>query len=245
MGSSKHLRWCSNRHTPLSLVAASVLLAHGHAAAQGQAPTSTSPTGQALEEVIVTGIRAGLRTSMEVKRESVQVVDAISAEDIGDFPDKNLSEAMQRITGVQINRQDGEGRGVSIRGADPGLNRVEINGVTALSLTVGGGRDVDFRDLPVEFVKRLEVIKSATPDMTEGGIGGTVRVVTRRPLDSTEPYLAGSAQMVYSDLADEFDPKLAFIGSRTFLNDTLGVLLAATWEQRNLHSHNARTTGWL
>ncbi len=245
MGSSKHLRWCSNRHTPLSLVAASVLLAHGHAAAQGQAPTSTSPTGQALEEVIVTGIRAGLRTSMEVKRESLQVVDAISAEDIGDFPDKNLSEAMQRITGVQINRQDGEGRGVSIRGADPGLNRVEINGVTALSLTVGGGRDVDFRDLPVEFVKRLEVIKSATPDMTEGGIGGTVRVVTRRPLDSKEPYLAGSAQMVYSDLADEFDPKLAFIGSRTFLNDTLGVLLAATWEQRNLHSHNARTTGWL
>jgi TonB-dependent receptor len=182
---------------------------------------------------------------MEFNRYTIQVVDAISAEDIGDFPDKNLSEAMQRITGVQINRQDGEGRGVSIRGADPGLNRVEINGVTALSLTVGGGRDVDFRDLPVEFVKRLEVIKSATPDMTEGGIGGTVRVVTRRPLDSTEPYLAGSAQMVYSDLADEFDPKLAFIGSRTFLNDTLGVLLAATWEQRHLDSHNARTTGWL
>jgi TonB-dependent receptor len=203
-----------------------------------------TPSGN-LDEVVVTGIRAGLRTSMEVKREAIQVVDAISAEDIGDFPDKNLSESLQRITGVQINRQDGEGRGVSIRGAEPGLNRVEINGVTALSLTVGGGRDVDFRDLPVEFVSRLEVIKSATPDMTEGGIGGTVRVITRRPLDSTEPYLAGSAQMVYSDLADEFDPKLALIGSRTFLNDTLGVLLAATWEQRNLHSHNARTTGWL
>lgn len=182
---------------------------------------------------------------MEVKRDAIQVVDAISAEDIGDFPDKNLGEAMQRITGVQISRQDGEGRGVSIRGAEPGLNRVEINGVTALSLTVGGGRDVDFRDLPVEFVSRLEVIKSATPDMTEGGIGGTVRVLTRRPLDSTEPYIAGSAQMVYSDLADEFDPKLALIGSRTFLNDTLGVLLSATWEERHLDSHNARTTGWL
>jgi TonB-dependent receptor len=182
---------------------------------------------------------------MEVKREAIQVVDAISAEDIGDFPDKNLGEALQRITGVQISRQDGEGRGVSIRGAEPGLNRVEINGVTALSLTVGGGRDVDFRDLPVEFVSRLEVYKSSTPEMTEGGVGGTVRVVTRRPLDNPEPYLAGSTQMVYSNLADEYDPKFALIGSRTFLDNKLGVLVAGTYEERHLDSHNARTTGWI
>jgi iron complex outermembrane receptor protein len=212
---------------------------------QGWSTPAISAETSELEEVVVTGIRAGLRSSLEVKRESIQVVDAISAEDIGDFPDKNLGEALQRITGVQISRQDGEGRGVSIRGAEPGLNRVEINGVTALSLTVGGGRDVDFRDLPVEFVSRLEVFKSSTPEMTEGGIGGTVRVVTRRPLDSVEPYLAGSTQMVYSDLAKEYDPKLAIIGSRTFLNNTLGILGAATYEERHLDSHNARTTGWL
>ena len=238
MDRPKHLKWCSKHRAPLAIVGVSLLIPSAPVSAQN------TPSGN-LDEVVVTGIRAGLRTSMEVKREAIQVVDAISAEDIGDFPDKNLSESLQRITGVQISRQDGEGRGVSIRGADPGLNRVEINGVTALSLTVGGGRDVDFRDLPVEFVSRLEVFKSATPEMTEGGIGGTVRVITRRPLDSPEPYVAGSAQMVYSDLADEFDPKLAFIGSRTFLEDTLGVLFAATWEQRHLHSHNARTTGWL
>ncbi|MFC4307676.1 TonB-dependent receptor [Steroidobacter flavus] len=219
--------------------AASVLFLHGWST-----PAISAQSGE-LEEVVVTGIRAGLRSSLEVKRESITVVDAISAEDIGDFPDKNLGEALQRITGVQISRQDGEGRGVSIRGAEPGLNRVEINGVTALSLTVGGGRDVDFRDLPVEFVSRLEVFKSSTPEMTEGGIGGTVRVVTRRPLDSAEPYLAGSTQMVYSDLAREYDPKLAIIGSRTFLNNTLGLLGAATYEERHLDSHNARTTGWL
>ncbi|GFE83323.1 TonB-dependent receptor [Steroidobacter agaridevorans] len=212
---------------------------------QGWSTVALSAEPAELEEVVVTGIRAGLRSSLEVKRESIQVVDAISAEDIGDFPDKNLGEALQRITGVQINRQDGEGRGVSIRGAEPGLNRVEINGVTALSVTVAGGRDVDFRDLPVEFVSRLEVFKSSTPEMTEGGIGGTVRVITRRPLDSTEPYLAGSTQMVYSDLAKEYDPKFAIIGSRTFLNNTLGVLGAATYEERHLDSHNARTTGWL
>ncbi len=131
-------------------LATSVLFLHGWST------PAISAENIELEEVVVTGIRAGLRSSLEVGRESIQVVDAISAEDIGDFPDKNLGEALQRITGVQISRQDGEGRGVSIRGAEPGLNRVEINGVTALSLTVGGGRDVDFRDLPVEFVSRLE-----------------------------------------------------------------------------------------
>jgi TonB-dependent receptor len=224
------------------LLAASLLLAQ---AAFTQHVYAADAQATELEEVVVTGIRAGLRSSMEVKREAIQVVDAISAEDIGDFPDKNLSEALQRITGVQISRQDGEGRGVSIRGAEPGLNRVEINGVTALSLTVGGGRDVDFRDLPVEFVSRLEVFKSSTPEMTEGGVGGTVRVVTRRPLDNPEPYLSGSAQMIYSDLADEYDPKVALIGSRTFLDNTLGILVAGTWEERHLDSHNARTTGWL
>jgi iron complex outermembrane receptor protein len=179
-----------------------------------------------------------------VKRESMQVVDAISAEDVGDFPDKNIGEALQRVPGVQINRQDGEGRGVSIRGADPSLIRVELNGVSALSLTVGGGRDVDFRDLPVEFVSRVEVVKTPTPEMTEGGIG-TVRVVTRKPLDDTDGYLAGSVQGVYSDLAESTDPKVALIGSKIFLDGTLGVLLSAQYESRHIYSNNARTTGWL
>ena len=138
--------------------------------------------GEEMEEVIVSGIRASMRDSLEVKRESIQVVDAISAEDVGDFPDKNIGEAIQRVPGVQINRQDGEGRSVSIRGADQSLIRVELNGVSALSLTVGGGRDVDFRDLPVEFVSRVEVVKTPTAEMTEGGIG-TVRVITRKPFD--------------------------------------------------------------
>jgi TonB-dependent receptor len=205
-----------------------------------QATTS----GEEVETVTVTGIRASLRNSVEVKRESIQVVDAISAEDIGDFPDKNIGEALQRVPGVQITRQDGEGRAISIRGADQSLIRVELNGVSALSLTVGGGRDVDFRDLPVEFVSRVEVVKTPTPEMTEGGIG-TVRVITRRPFDKPEGYLAGSLQGVYSDLADATDPKLALIGSKNFFDNTLGVLLSAQYEERHIDSNNARTTGWL
>ncbi|WP_310081922.1 TonB-dependent receptor [Caulobacter sp. BE254] len=221
------------------------------AAALAQAtPTAQAPAAPAsadqVEEIVVTGIRASLRSAQDVKRTSLQVVDSISAQDIGTFPDKNLSESLQRVTGVQISRQDGEGRGVSIRGADPSLNRVEINGSSALSLTVGGtDRAVDFRDIPVEFVSRLEVVKSPTADMTEGGIGGTVRVITRRPFDSRKPFIAGSAQGVYSNLAKEYDPKFALIGSKLFLNDTLGVLLSGTWEKRHLNSNTARTTGWV
>lgn len=197
-----------------------------------------------LEEVIVSGIRASMRDSLDIKRQSIQVVDAISAEDVGDFPDKNIGEAIQRVPGVQINRQDGEGRSVSIRGADQSLIRVELNGVSALSLTVGGGRDVDFRDLPVEFVSRVEVVKTPTAEMTEGGIG-TVRVITRKPFDSPEGYLAGSVQGVYSNLAESTDPKFALIGSKNFLDNTLGVLLSAQYEERHIDSNNARTTGWL
>jgi iron complex outermembrane receptor protein len=222
------------------------LLAVPAAALAQAAPAPAVPNADTVEEIVVTGIRASLRSAMDVKRNSLQVVDSISAEDIGDFPDKNLSEALQRVTGVQISRQDGEGRGVSIRGADPSLNRVEINGSSALSLTVGGSdRAVDFRDIPVEFVSRLDVVKSPTADMAEGGIGGTVRVITRRPFDSKVPYVAGSVQGVYSNLAKEYDPKFALIGSRTFFDDTFGVLLSGTWEKRHLDSNNARTTGWI
>ncbi len=217
---------------------AGLAIAIGSPAQAQQAPT------EEMDEIIVSGIRASMRDSLSVKRDSIQVIDAISAEDVGDFPDKNIGEAIQRVPGVQINRQDGEGRSVSIRGADHNLIRVELNGITALSLTVGGGRDVDFRDLPVEFLSRVEVVKTPTAEMTEGGIG-TVRVFTRKPLDTPEGYLAGSVQGVYSDLADEYDPKLALIGSKTFMDGTLGVLLSGQFEQRHIYSNNARTTGWL
>jgi len=222
---SKHRGWRVCAGASACVIAASSLLTQ--AAFAQQTKSTSTPGTVGLEEVVVTGIRASLRNSLDVKRDSSQILDAISAEDIGQFPDKNLSEALQRVTGVQISRQDGEGRSVSVRGADPNLIRVEINGTGALPLTVGASdRAVDFRDLPVEFVSRLEVVKTPTADMTEGGIS-TVRIITRRPFDSTEPFIAGSAQAVYSDLAEATDPKLAVIGSHLFFNDTLGTAVAA------------------
>jgi iron complex outermembrane receptor protein len=226
------------------VIKGSVLLLVGlTATGLGQAD-ETQPAAE-MDEVVVTGIRAGLRNSLEFKRDASQIVDAISAEDIGDFPDKNLSEALQRVTGVQISRQDGEGRSVSVRGAEPNLIRVEVNGTAALSLTVAASdRAVDFRDLPVEFVSRIEVVKTPTAEMTEGGIS-TVRIETRRPFDSSESYVAGSAQAVYSDLAESTDPKLALFGSNLFFDDRLGALIAVQWEKRDLYDATANTTGWL
>ena len=217
---------------------------YGQTAEQAPATGPEAVAQDESSEIVVTGIRQSLADAQSVKRNSAQVVDAISAEDIGKFPDKNIGEALQRVTGVQITRAAGEGQSVSIRGADPSLNRVEINGQTALSTVVGSGRAVEFRDLPVEFVSRVEVVKSATPDMTEGGLGGTVRVITRRPFDSKKPFIAGSVQGIYGTLADKSDPKFALIGSTLFNNDTMGILVSATYEQRSLWYDQMRTTGW-
>ena len=220
----------------LATVAAALLLASVPASAQ-----------EAMETVVVTGIRASLQSAMDIKRDASQVMDAISAEDIGKFPDKDMGEALQRVTGVQINRSSGgEGATVTIRGADPTMTRVEINGTGALSVSPNSGdRAIDFRDLPVEFVSRLEVLKSPTADMVEGGVGGTIRVITRRPFDSTEPYIAGSAQAINSNLAQTWDPKLALIASKLFFHDTLGVLVSGTWEENHEFDGQALTTGWL
>ncbi|MCT8003816.1 TonB-dependent receptor [Sphingomonas sanguinis] len=233
---------------------AAMLLASGSAYAQAAQTESTQPVAsedtQENGDIVVTGIRKSLADALKAKRDSDQVIDAISAEDVGKFPDKNVAEALQRVTGVQLTRGGGEGQSITIRGADASLNRVEINGQTALSTSIaaasgnGSNRQVDFRDMPAEFVSRLEVVKSATADMTEGGLGGTVRVITRRPFDSKDGYLAGSAQGIYNELADKVDPKFALIGSRLFAHDTIGVLLSGTYEQRTVRYDQARTTGW-
>lgn len=231
---------------------ATMLLASTSAYAQttpSQATASQTPA-DGESEIVVTGIRRSLADALTAKRDSTQVLDAISAEDVGKFPDKNVAEALQRVTGVQLTRGGGEGQSITIRGADASLNRVEINGQTALSTSIaaasgnGSNRQVDFRDLPAEFVSRLEVVKSATADMTEGGLGGTVRVITRRPFDTKTGYLAGSAQGIYNQLAETVDPKFALIGSKLFAHDTLGVLLSGTYEDRTIRYDQARTTGW-
>ena len=141
----------------------------------GLGAATLAPAVEELEEVIVSGIRASMRDSLRSSANPSRWWTPSPPKTSAISPTRTSVKRFSAVPGVQINRQDGEGRSVSIRGADQSLIRVELNGVSALSLTVGGGRDVDFRDLPVEFVSRVEVVKTPTAEMTEGGIG-TVRV---------------------------------------------------------------------
>jgi TonB-dependent receptor len=192
----RHRRW----NTSASLVALSAaLVAAGQAGAQEAAKPDT------VEEIIVTGIRASLDRAIEIKRSNSGVVDAISAEDIGKFPDTNLAESLQRITGVSIDRTNGEGSQVTVRGFGGGFNLVTVNGrtmPTANVVTVGGdqsadfasgtSRSFDFSNLASEGVNTLEVYKTGRAAIPSGGIGATINVRTRRPLDAHESGHSGS-----------------------------------------------------
>src|SRR5690554_2581673 len=150
-----------------------------------------------IEEVYVSGIRASLERAMDIKRDASGVVDAISAEDIGKFPDTNLAESLQRIPGVSIERRNGEGSQVAVRGFGPAFNLVTVNGrqiATSDVNTVGGdlsvdfgratSRAFDFSNLAAEGVSRLEVYKTGRAAIPSGGIGASINVVTQRPLDA-------------------------------------------------------------
>src|SRR5687767_1597502 len=149
-----------------------------------------------LEEVIVTGLRGSLKQSMDIKKNATGVVDAISSEDIGKFPDTNLAESLQRITGVSIDRVNGEGSAVTVRGFGPGYNLVTLNGramPTASIASVGQDqngdfvsgttRSFDFSNVASEGVSQLVVYKTARASVTSGGIGAAIDIVTRKPLD--------------------------------------------------------------
>ncbi|WP_348976690.1 TonB-dependent receptor [Sphingomonas sp. VNH70] len=175
-------------------------------ATEGTAGSTAQPTGQDPvaegDEIVVTGIRASLNRAIDIKRNSAGVVDAISAEDIGKFPDTNLAESLQRITGVSINRVNGEGSQVSVRGFSGGFNLVTLNGRQLPASNVdtsgagdfarGTGRSFDFQNLASEGVSALEVYKTGRAAIPSGGIGAAINVVTRKPLDSREGGLTGS-----------------------------------------------------
>jgi TonB-dependent receptor len=146
-----------------------------------------------MEEIVVRGIRGSLTNSMNIKRDSTGVVDAISAEDIGKFPDTNLAESMQRITGVSIDRLNGEGNQITVRGFGPGFNLVTLNGRTIPTTEVpligakdgyvgAAGRSFDFSNLASEGVSALEVVKTGNALLPSGGLGSTVNIQTVRPL---------------------------------------------------------------
>src|SRR5690606_20981811 len=159
------------------------------------------------EEVVVTGIRASLMQALDMKREANASVEAISAEDIGKFPDKNIAESLQRVPGVTINRGfTGEGNEVSIRGVNPELTNVLLNGQFVASTgwfsQTANKRAFNMDMMPSEMVANVEVYKSPVATLDEGGVGGTVVVHTRKPLDLDPMTVFASVEAMQNTIGD-------------------------------------------
>ena len=244
-----------------SAVATTSLLAlmAGLACVGGVAQAQTAPAAAGstvedkasqVEEVVVVGTRASLQSAMNRKKRNGTISDSIVAEDISQFPDKNVGEALGRITGVQLARDFGEGNAVSIRGVEPDLNRVEINGMSTLStagnLQVygGGGRSNDFRELASELVQSIDVFKGFTADMTEGGVGGTVSVKTRKPLDFKKPTLSVTASAQNLDTADSWKPRGNIFAATTLFDGKLGLMANVTYDNVDTRGDYVRNSSW-
>jgi TonB-dependent receptor len=202
---------------------------------------SASSEDTVLEEVLVTGIRQSYTSALDRKREAGTMMDSLVAEDISEFPDKNIGEALQRISGIQLNRDMGEGTSVSVRGVESGLVRVELNGVTAMGM--GGSRSVDFRDMASELVKSIDVYKGSEARLTEGGVGGTIQVNTRKPNEFEENFLSINGEAQYNSMIDEVMPKYNLTGVYK-ASDRLGFLVNITGSDVHTMLHGLRNTNW-
>lgn len=207
--------------------------------------------GDNVEEVVVTGIKGSLQRAMDVKRDAKGVVDAISAEDIGKFPDTNLAESLQRISGVSIDRQNGEGSKVTVRGFGSDYNLVTLNGrqmpIAEIADTYAvSTRSFEFGNLASEGVSGVQVYKTGRADLFTGGIGSTINILTPRPLASPGLKASLGVKGVYDDSVDSPDltPEISGIYSNTFADDTIGVSLTGSFQERKSGSSGATTGGW-
>src|SRR5689334_20832195 len=195
------------------------------------------------EEVVVYGIRGALEQAINMKRDAVGVVDAISAEDIGKFPDTNLAESLQRITGVSIDRRNGEGYQITVRGFGPQFNLVTLNGrsmpTSNLNLGKSSGsnpnaaRSFDMSNIAAEGVSAVEVYKTSRADIASGGIGASVNLKTRRPFDSEGLVATVGGKMMRDTttrVGDKETPELSTFVS--WSNDMFGGSVAYTHQER-------------
>lgn len=225
-----------------SALAALCGTAHAQDAATTQDPAQAEGEQQ---DIVVTGYRQSIEQSLAQKREANAIVDVITAEDIGKFPDKNVADALQRVPGVIITRDGGEGSRVSIRGLQSGLTLTLLNGNFLAGADSGEPqRSFNYVLLPSSFIASTEVYKSSEARLEEGGVGGTIILNTRRPLDV--PALSGFASVegTYSDTTEKFEPQVA--GQISWKNDaeTVGLLVGGTWQKRSNRELRASTETW-
>jgi len=196
---------------------------------------------EAIEEVVVTGIRGSLANSITQKRNSENLIEVIVAEDIGKLPDQNLAEVLENVTGIQITRTAGVGTGVQIRGTD--ANRTEINGVSTVGS--GAGRSgIDFEDVSAAIISGVEVIKAPEAKTIEGSVGGTINLKTIRPLELSESLASFRIQGEDSSLSSEsgLQPRISGTWGDNWTTDAgdFGVVISGSWSEQDVTAFRPR-----
>ena len=205
-----------------------------------------------VEVIEVTGIRSSMVKAMDIKRSSQGVVDAISSEDMGKFPDSNLAESLQRITGVSIDRSNGEGSKITVRGLGPDFNLVTLNGrqmpsSNLESTVISNSRSYDFANIASEAISSVEVYKTAKAEISSGGIGATINILTARPLNNPGQHGSVGVKGVMDQSTDEGDsitPEISGIYSNTFADDTIGFGISLSHQERNGATKEAVVPQW-
>lgn len=200
---------------------------------------------EVLEEVVVKGYRSSLSSSLNVKRESTVMVDTIIAEDIGQFPDNNLAESMARIPGVTISRDQGRGKNIAVRGLNSTFTRTMINGMEAQAIEWSTtNRSFDFNVFASDLFRRIDVKKSTEASMEEGSLGATVELYTARPFDFSENTLAFNAEVGYSDLAEEYDPRVSALMAIQNDASTLGAAFSVAYSDTHTAQQQHNSGRW-
>ncbi|WP_242123381.1 TonB-dependent receptor [Sphingobium sp. Sx8-8] len=211
------------------------------------ANAQTAPAAGAAKnenEIVVTGLRASQQASIGLKREAVNVVDSITTQDIGRLPEQNVAESLQRVPGLTISRNAGDGQFISVRGLGPQFNVVTLNGRTLATDNIG--REFSFDILPSELIGGADVYKSPLASLNGASIGATVNIRTLRPLEQKALVLAGSFDMQYDQLPGKWNPRASGVFSWHNQDETLGVSLVASYQKRQVRVDSFDIgAGWL
>jgi iron complex outermembrane receptor protein len=197
-----------------------------------------------VESVTVSGFKASLERALDEKRSAAGATDRILAEDIAKFPDTNLSESIQRIPGVALNRTAGEGKQIAVRGLSPLFTTTEINGMETITNSNSTGRSFDFNVFDSDLFSAITVNKTAAANLHEGALGATIQLQTPHPFDHQGFTLVGSGQGSYNDLNGAINKRFSGLISDTFMGGKLGVLFAGAYQSRKLELFDTDSVGF-
>ena len=214
-------------------------------AIDGSGPTRLDAAFEVLEmeAMVIQGAVVGTARAINAQRAADTLTNIVAADAIGSFPDQNAAEALQRIPGLSLYRDQGEGRFIVMRGINYTLNNVQLDGVK-LASPEAGDRGIALDIIPADALDSVEVTKVPTPDMDGEGVGGTINIKTKSPFDHDGLHATFKAQGTYSALTDQMGSKFSGSVSTVTGDGTIGLLVAPTWQVRKFGSYNYENDGW-